>query len=38
MKVEIYSFKKVSHFNYLGLILSNDNDIKVDIYIDQKRK
>jgi len=31
MKVENHNFKGVSHFNYLGLILTNDNDIKVEI-------
>jgi hypothetical protein len=31
MKVEKHSFKRVSHFNYLDSILTNDNNIKVEI-------
>ncbi|KAL4084268.1 hypothetical protein QTP88_028093 [Uroleucon formosanum] len=31
MEVDNHSFKRVSHFNYLGSILTNDNNIKVEI-------
>lgn len=31
MIVENHSYKSVSHFNYLGSILTNQNDIKVEI-------
>lgn len=31
MKVENHSFKRVFHFSYLGSIVTNDNDIKVEI-------
>lgn len=37
MKVENHSFKRVSHFYYLGSILTNDNDIKVEIYTRLKK-
>jgi hypothetical protein len=31
MEIGNHSFKRVSHFNYLGLVLTNDNNIKVEI-------
>lgn len=37
MKVENHRFKRVSHFNYLGSILTNDNTIKTDIDIRLKK-
>lgn len=31
MEVENRSFKRVSHLNYLGSTITNENDIKVEI-------
>jgi hypothetical protein len=37
IKLENHSFKRVSHFNYLGPILTNDNNIKLETDTKQKK-
>lgn len=31
MKIEYLSFKRISYFNYLGSILTNNNDAKIKV-------